>query len=85
MTPEARRQAKTLAKGYARLDRPEAVRNLVVAVAEAARMIERNPAAGLPAPRLYPELARLGQAWVKVGPYWVRYSLTPVVITGVYH
>lgn len=84
-TPEARRQARMLAAAYARLERPEAVRNPVIAVAEAARMIERNPAAGLPAPRLYPEPARLGKAWVKVGRYWVRCSLTPAVITGVYH
>lgn len=62
------------------------MRNLITAVMEAARRIERDPGAGLPAPRPYPTLARLGQAWVKAGPYWVRYGLTsPPVITGVFH
>ena len=62
------------------------MRNLVAAVAEAAHLIERSPAAGLPAPRPYPALARPGQAWVKVGSYWVRYGTrTPVAITGVYY
>lgn len=59
---------------------------MAAAVAEAARLIERSPTAGLPAPRPYPALARPGQAWIKVGPYWVRYSTqTPLAITGVFY
>jgi len=56
-------------------------------VAEAAHRIERDPAAGLPAPRSYPALARPGQARIKAGPYWIRYSSTrpPPVITGVFY
>lgn len=86
LTPRAQRQVRELGAAYVGLERPEAVRNLVAAVAEAARLIERNPAAGLPAPRPYPALALPGQAWFKVGPYWVRYSTrTPLVITGVFY
>ena len=86
LTPRAQQQVRELGAAYVRLERPDAVRNLVAVVAEAARLIERNPAAGLPAPRPYPALARPEQAWVKVGPYWVRYRLTlPPVITGVFH
>lgn len=86
LTPRAQRQVRELGAAYARLERPEAIRNLVAAVAEAARVIERNPAAGLPAPRPYPVLARPGQAWIKVGPYWVRYAIQmPLAITGVFY
>lgn len=86
LTPRTQRQVRELSTAYTELERPEAVRNLIGAVTEAAGRIERNPAAGLPAPRPYPTLARPGQAWVKAGPYWIRYSLTsPPVITGVFH
>lgn len=86
LTPRAERQVRELGAAYVERERPEAVRNLVAAVAEAARLIEHSPTAGLPAPRPYPALARPGQAWVKVGPYWVRYSTrTPLAITGVYY
>ncbi len=62
------------------------MRNLAAAVAEVARLIERSPVAGLPAPRSYPAMARPGQAWVKVGPCWIRYGTrTPLVITGVFY
>ena len=86
LTPRAQRQVRTLITHYADVERPEAVRNLIAAVIEAGRRIERDPAAGLPAPRPYLALARTGQAWVKAGPYWVRYSTaTPPVITAVFH
>ena len=85
LTPRAQQQVRELGAAYARLERPEAIRNLVAAVAEAARLIERDPSAGLPAPRPYPALARPGQAWIKVGPYWIRYRRAPSVITGVFH
>ncbi len=48
--------------------------------------IERSPAAGLPAPRPYPEVARAGRAWIKAGRYWVSYRTTkPLVILGVFY
>ena len=52
-------------------------RNLDAALDEAARRVERDPAAGLPAPRPYPALARPGQVWIKAGSYWIRYSTRP--------
>lgn len=83
LTPRAQRQVRDLSAAYVRLERPDPLRNLVAAAAEAARMIERSPAAGLPSPRPHPALPE--QAWVKVGPYWVlpgparaSYSCNPV-------
>ena len=53
------------------------MRNLLAALRAASNEIESNPAAGLPAPRPYPWLARPGQAWVKSGPYWIGYRQRP--------
>ena len=39
----------------------KAVRNLIAAITLAVKRIERDPAAGLAAPRPYPELARPGE------------------------
>ncbi len=57
----------------------------MAALGDAERRIERDPAAGRPAPRPYPTLARPGQAWIKSGPYWIRYSTQQPVITGVFY
>ena len=85
-TTRAARQVAELRDHYERGQRPEAARNLDMALHDAERRIEGDPTAGLTAPRPYPALARPGQAWVKVGPYWVRYSTrTPLVITGVFY
>ena len=85
-TARAARQVADLQGHYEREQRLEASRNLDAALHDAERRIEDDPAVGLPAPRPYPALARPGQAWVKVGPYWVRYSTrTPLVITGVFY
>ena len=62
------------------------MRNLIAAVADAGRRIEHHPDAGLRARRPYPALTQQGRAWVKAGPYWVRYSTAaPPVITGGFH
>jgi hypothetical protein len=59
--------------------------NLAAALAEAETRIERNPDAGLRAPRPYPKLVRPGCAWLKAGRYWVAYTLTePPLIVGVF-
>ena len=85
-TARAARQVAELREHYERDLRPEASRNLGAALDDAEQRIEGNPTAGLPAPRPYPALVRSGQAWVKAGPYWVRYSIrTPPVITGVFY
>jgi plasmid stabilization system protein ParE len=71
---------------YEHRERPEAIIRLMAAVAEASRRIEANPEVGLPAPRPYPQLARPGRAWVKVGRYWISYTATqPPVIAAVFY
>ncbi|MDA8252325.1 MAG: hypothetical protein M0Z28_24600 [Rhodospirillales bacterium] len=85
-TRKATRQVTTLRDHYEEKDRPEALANLAAALNEAERRIERNPGAGLPAPRPYPALARPGRAWIKMGRYWIAYSTTaPPVIVGVFY
>ena len=84
-TPEAARQVDALIEYYESRDRSDALRALAVALAEAERRIEHNPAAGLAAPRPYPRLARPGRAWIKAGRYWIAYSTAkPPVILGVF-
>jgi hypothetical protein len=44
------------------------------------------PAAGLPAPQPYPQLARPGVAWIKAGRYWIAYTTAAApVIVGVFY
>ncbi len=82
----AERQLAALLRHYARLGRPEAQQNLLAAIDRAWARLERDPAAGLPAPRPYPSLARPGRAWIAVGRYWIAYSTTdPPVILAVFY
>jgi plasmid stabilization system protein ParE len=84
-TPRAARQVDELRQHYEQRERIEALCALAAALEEAEQRIESNPAAGLTAPRPYPELARSGRAWIKAGRYWVAYSTTePPVILGVF-
>ena len=86
LTPKAAHQLDALRWHYVERARLEALRNLAAAVTDAIVMIERNPGAGLAAPRPYPALAKAGRRWVKSGRYWVMYSTTqPPVITGIFH
>ena len=65
--------------------RPEAIRNLAYALAEASDKIESNPDAGLTAPRPYPSVAKPGRLWLHVRRYWIAYSTTiPPVILAVF-
>jgi len=85
-TPEAERQVDGLRQHYEDLQRVDALRALDAALDAAERTIERNPAAGLSAPRPYPELARPGRSWMKAGRYWVAYSpAAPPIIVGVFY
>jgi plasmid stabilization system protein ParE len=85
-SPDAERQIDDLRRHYDARNRPEAVRNLIAALIEAEARIERDPSAGLPAPRPYPSLARSGRAWIKVGRYWIAYTTTrPPVILAVFY
>ncbi len=85
-SPEAARQVAELSAHYRRKERPEAVRNLRVALETASDRIRRAPDAGLTAPRPYPEVAHAGERWVKQGRYWLAYSLTdpPMFLAVVY-
>ncbi len=76
-TPRASRHVAALIDDYHARERPEAIRNLIAALREASAVIEANPAAGLPAPRSYPDLIRPGWAWVKAGRYWFAYRQRP--------
>ena len=85
-TAEAARQVANLYGYYEREGRPYASRNLEAALRAAENRVENNPDAGMPAPRSYPMLAQPGQAWIKAGSYWVRYSTRPApTITGVFY
>jgi plasmid stabilization system protein ParE len=68
LTPEAEAHLKGLILHYESLDRPAATRNMMTAVEAAKERIARAPAAGLPAPRPYPQLKKLGRLWLKEGP-----------------
>lgn len=86
LASEAERQAAELLQHYARLARPEAGRNLIAALDQAAAQIERSSGAGLQAPRPYPFLVQIGRLWIKVGRYWIAYSTTdPPVILAIFH
>ena len=83
---QAAAHVEALQRHYRARNRLEAARNLAAALAEAEARIERDPGAGLPAPRPYPDLARPGRAWTKAGRYWIAYSMTqPPVILGVFY
>lgn len=85
-TRRAGQQLSELRDHYEALGRIEAILNLAAAMQEASDAIERDPTAGLPAPRPYPQLARSGWAWIKARRYWVAYSTIPAsVITAVFY
>jgi hypothetical protein len=82
---KAERQVTALRHHYENLGRAAAVRALLASLDEAVRRIERDPSAGLPAPRPYPRLARYGLSWIKAGRYWIAYGTGhPPVIAGVF-
>jgi hypothetical protein len=60
LTPEASTQVEALERFYIDKQRPQALRNLGHALAEASLIITNAPSRGLPAPRPYPDLAALG-------------------------
>jgi plasmid stabilization system protein ParE len=86
LSPEAEAQLDGLLQHYERLERIEAAENLLAALEQARDRIAWAPAAGLAAPRPYPQLAVRGLRWVKAGRYWVAYSTTtPPMIHGVFY
>nr|WP_294527759.1 hypothetical protein [uncultured Rhodopila sp.] len=89
MIPISRRagaQIRGLIAYFEELGRMQAAANLLAALERASTRILRLPDAGLPAPRPYPDLARLGFRWIKKGPYWIAYMAEGApTIVGVYH
>ncbi len=84
LTPEARAQVDTFERFYVEKQRPQAIRNLGYALAEASLIILNGPERGLPAPRPYPELAAAGLSWLKRGRYWIAYDPAGPIIAGVF-
>ena len=84
LTPEASFQLDTLERFYVEKQRPQALRNLGYALAEASLIILNAPERGLPAPRPYPALASLGLSWLKRGRYWIAYDPAGPIIAGVF-
>lgn len=71
---------------YERLNRLEAAENLLATLERASFRISQNPEIGLPAPRPYARLAKLGLRRVKQAAYWIAYMVEPSqIIIGVYH
>ena len=79
-------QIVALLDRYDRIERPEAMRNLLTVVQVASDLIEDDLSAGLPTPRPYPWLARRSVSWVKSGVYWVGYRRRPsLLIVAVFY
>ncbi len=83
LPPEAARQVEALERFHADRQRPQALRNLGHALAEASLIILNGPDRGLPAPRPYPGLAALGLSWLKRGRYWIADNPAVPIIAGV--
>ncbi len=84
LTPEASVQLEALEEFYVEQQRPQALRNLGHALAEASLIILNAPERGLSAPRPYPELSALGLSWLKRGRYWIAYDPAGPIIAGVF-
>ena len=69
---------------YIEKRRPQALRNLGHALAEASLLILNAPERGRPFPRPYPELESVGLSWVKRGRYWIAYDPAGPIIAGVF-
>jgi plasmid stabilization system protein ParE len=84
LSPEASAQLEALERFYVEKQRPQALRNLSHALAEAGLLIANAPERGMPAPRPYPALAVLGLSWLKRGRYWVAYDPRVPIIAGIF-
>ena len=85
LTPRAGQQVRALQEHYQERERPAAIRGLAIALESVWQSITTKPEAGLAAPRPYPQLAQVGRAWVKAGPYWIAYTPQPLAIVAVFY
>lgn len=76
ITRTAKHQFQALLRDYMRKERDLAVAKLLDAFSAAVSRIEADPAAGVPHPRPYPEVANWGFLWVKEHRYWFGYSMS---------
>ena len=82
---KAARQVEQLRSHFEENGRPEATRNLILALQRARDRIGQDPHAGLAAPRPYPSLAHPGERWIKEGRYWFTHTLaSPPMIIAVF-
>jgi len=84
LTPEASAQLDEFERYYIEQQRPQALRNIGHALAEASLVILNAPQRGLAALRPYPELATLELLWLKRGRYWVAYDPVGPIIAGIF-
>ena len=84
LTPEASAQLEALERFYIEKRRPQALRNLGHALAEASLIITNAPERGLTAPRPYPELAAVGLSRLKRGRHWIAYDPVVPIIADVF-
>ena len=86
LSREAEAQVDRLIEHFEAAGRSEAAVNLLRALERAKDRVSAAPEAGLPPPRPYPALRRLGRRWIIEGCYWVSYSLNPSpAISGVFY
>ncbi len=83
-TPEARGQIEEFERYDVERQRPQALRNLGHALAEASLVILNAPHRGLASPRPYPESVSLELLWLKRGRYWIAYDPVGPIIAGVF-
>jgi plasmid stabilization system protein ParE len=86
LSPEADAHLARLTEHFESLNRLHAAQNLLLALEAARSRLVSEPGVGLPAPRPYPDLGRLGFRWIVERHYWIAYTPTdPPVITAIFH
>lgn len=84
LSERAKAQLDEFRTYYRGKGRPEAVRNVVLAMRQASLKIGMGQS--LPAPRPYPDLRADGEAWVHAGHYWVLHTVgDDPVILAIFH
>jgi plasmid stabilization system protein ParE len=84
LSPEADAQVRALERFYIEKQRPQALRNLGHALAEACLNIMDAPERRPPAPRPYPALASQGLSTLKRGQCWIAYDPGIPIIAGAF-